>query len=195
MTRISGRTETSYNRIVGIDGDEVSVLLYTFSYPDNPYHGAVGYRMTLIRPSEIQEYKGANICDVYRDLWQNAVCNGHEEGSLKDYANQVWAEQQEENALWPGDWDHSDVENFEDAIYDLYHRQMWNSDFKGFGKFMEWWADQLGVEVEELKDNYFQALGCGKEEEERWEELGVFRNTGGGRMFTPDPQTRDCLGS
>lgn len=191
VNSVNGREEIKYNRIVGINHDDIWVLDGTFRYA-NGMHGATGYRMYLVKPDEIQEYRGTNPEEVFDEPWREAVSSGRTTDSLAVWSAKAWAEERNDfDALWPGDWDHSFVETFEDAIYDLHHRQMSNSDFKGFDKFMEWWADQLGVEVEGLKDNYFQAVGCSKEEEERWEELGVFRSSGCGRMFSadaPDPE-------
>ena len=83
------QNETHYNTILGIKNDTLVVLEYTFE-DGNDFKGAVGYTMSPITKSYIDERKSFDYADKY--MWQEAVANDSTELGFEDW----WEEQVDE---------------------------------------------------------------------------------------------------
>lgn len=169
-----------YNRIIGIKGDDVYVLDEVFEYPDG-FHGATGFSMRLIMPDEINDLRGDDsYYDYYKEGWKEAVRTDATEDSLEEWSERAWEEEKQDyNAVFPGDWDHSFVDEFKKGLD--YLEQQRPEDFR---RFWDWWMDRLeNVDCEDPAATYQEEWtndndSCG------WQELGVFRVGCCGRCLT-----------
>ena len=173
-----------YNWIVGIKDNDVVILDDVFEYSSG-FHGATGSGMRLYTPTEIQSMLDEDICAYYKELWKEAVACDATEDSLEEWSERVWEEEKQEyNAVFPGDWDHSGVDDFQKALNTLERERP--EDFK---RFWNWWMEQLDVDTEDsdLMEDMLETYHYDRTNDnncDSWETLGVFRWSHGGRCLS-----------
>lgn len=170
---MSEQKSIKYNRVVGIQGDEIYVLEDAFQYAPS-FKGVTGYGMTLLLPTQVQNYID-NPEDYYRELWKEAVRTDNTEESLQDFCERCWSDDQTCGSVYPGD-DPSFRDDFYDLLWTLHEHEP-----AKFRLIAEWWAEQLDLDVDEFMELYEE--NAGYEPSDFWEELGLFDCTGCGRHF------------
>jgi len=81
------RKQINYNQIVGIIGNDIYMLDYTFS-DGKDFKGATGTVFNLVSKEQYEETMD-NQDDLFLDMWKDAVANNTTEQSFKDWFNDI----------------------------------------------------------------------------------------------------------